>query len=29
MDFLFPKIKEEKEMKKNILVGLGAALLLA
>ena len=29
MDFLFPKIKEEKEKKKNILIGLGAALLLA
>ncbi len=29
MDFLFPKIKEDKEMKKNILIGLGAALLLA
>ena len=29
MDFLFPKIKEEKEMKKNIIIGLGAALLLA
>lgn len=28
MDFLFFKIKEEKEMKKNILIGLGVVLLL-
>ncbi|MWO10651.1 ABC transporter substrate-binding protein, partial [Escherichia coli] len=29
MDFLFSKLKEEKEMKKNLLIGLGATLLLA